>query len=56
MLEDEMLRDDGVRNYEFVVRTIATVGNYGVFLSSIMKCKLVCRMMHEQGTDGQHPA
>lgn len=29
ILEDGTLRDNGNRNYEFVVRTIATVGNYG---------------------------
>nr|QOL01225.1 putative extracellular protein TR9_033 [Trebouxia lynnae] len=28
ILQDDTLRDSGVRNYEFVVRTIATVGNY----------------------------
>ena len=33
ILQDDTLRDSGVRNYEFVVRTIATVGNYGVVLS-----------------------
>ena len=31
ILEDGTLRDNGNRNYEFVVRTIATVGNYGKF-------------------------
>ena len=29
ILEDGTLRDNGNRDYEFVVRTIATVGNYG---------------------------
>lgn len=42
ILEDGTLRDNGNRNYEFVVRTIATVGNYGMLANSSVTLSLQC--------------